>query len=43
MLLLVVLASCASGRWQSLRAKEPATPAELAAYPLTLDLRWHTS
>ena len=28
-LFLVVLASCASGRWQSLRAAQPATPAEL--------------
>jgi hypothetical protein len=35
-LLLVVLASCATGRWESVRAKEPATAAELAAYPLTL-------
>jgi hypothetical protein len=37
-LFLVVLASCAPGRWQSLRATEPATPAELAAYPLTLEM-----
>jgi hypothetical protein len=36
-LLLVLLASCASGRWESVRASEPATPAELAAYPLTLE------
>jgi|SRR3954447_17157596 hypothetical protein len=36
-LFLVVLASCAEGRWQSLRATEPATPTELAAYPLTLE------
>jgi hypothetical protein len=36
-LLLLVLASCAPGRWESVRAKEPATPAELAAYPLTLE------
>jgi hypothetical protein len=36
-LILVVLACCAPSRWESVRAKEPATPAELAAYPLTLE------
>ena len=36
-LILVLLASCAPGRWESVRAKEPATPSELAAYPLTLE------
>lgn len=32
----LVLASCATGQWVSKRAEKPATPAELAAYPVSV-------